>query len=159
MFVGIDAGVSGALAAVGRNGCHLVADLPIVEGDLKQVNPRGLLDLLREAVPADEKGMVVIEDIRVRQFKGRVMSHTTETVLVGMRFAIEAVAGIAGMQVHVVQPSSWKKHYGLLGTDKTASLDKARAIYPALQPFLKRQKDNNRAEAMLIARWGLNHLA
>ena len=52
--------------------------------------------------------------------------------------------------VHMVTPQKWKKDMGLT-SDKAQSMAMARELWP-LAP-LHRQKDNGRAEALLLAEW------
>jgi len=51
---------------------------------------------------------------------------------------------------HLVTPQIWKKSMGLTA-DKRTSLKMARELWPNAP--LNRQKDNGRAEALLIAEW------
>jgi hypothetical protein len=74
--------------------------------------------------------------------------------LMGTRRAIEAVLDIAGIKILAVQPQTWKRHFGLLKTEKGQSLETARSLYPLAGHMLLRQKDHNRAEALLLAHYG-----
>jgi crossover junction endodeoxyribonuclease RuvC len=56
----------------------------------------------------------------------------------------------------LVTPQKWKKGLGLpKGADKDASLELARKCFPCMVPYLARKKDEGRAEALLIALWGI----
>jgi hypothetical protein len=55
-----------------------------------------------------------------------------------------------------VTPAVWKASYGL-SKDKHASLHKARLLYPTAELHLA--KHDGRAEALLIARYGLTQSA
>ena len=57
------------------------------------------------------------------------------------------------MPLTLVRPQEWKAHYGL-GSDKNDSLELARRYYPDVDLHLK--KHHGRAEALLIARYGLD---
>ncbi len=166
IVMGIDLGVSGALAAIDAAGTALIEDLPIVEADDggKRLDARATIVLLRQLIPAGEAGLLVTEDIRVRQMAGRKMSHATETTLVGLRFALQAVADIARLPLRTVQPQTWKRRYalkadkggkGVKGDARTI----AAGLYPQVAHQLKRVKDHNRAEALLIAHYGRTVLA
>jgi crossover junction endodeoxyribonuclease RuvC len=50
----------------------------------------------------------------------------------------------------LVTPQAWKKYFGLIA-DKHASSIMARKLWPDAP--LARQKDNGRAEALLMAYW------
>ena len=63
-----------------------------------------------------------------------------------------------GFDVHTVRPSIWKKGLGLAGKKYTKDDSRftAAATFPALEDELKRKKDHGRAEAALIAAYGLD---
>jgi crossover junction endodeoxyribonuclease RuvC len=65
--------------------------------------------------------------------------------------SIEAVAALAGDRVVLVRPQVWKKYHGLIGTEKVASLELARSLWP--EAPLKLKKDHNKADALLMAMW------
>lgn len=54
-----------------------------------------------------------------------------------------------------VYPQRWKRDLGLT-SNKSQSLEMARTMY-GTDPWLKRQKDHNRAEALLMAHWLRHH--
>lgn len=58
--------------------------------------------------------------------------------------------------LHYVVPASWKRMFGLIGGEqnKPSSTALALSFFPDLAPRLKRVKDHNRAEAVLIASYG-----
>jgi crossover junction endodeoxyribonuclease RuvC len=60
-----------------------------------------------------------------------------------------------GLKYTQVSPLKWKRYFGLLGSDKRGSLEKARELYPQAADRLTRLKDNGRADALLIGRWML----
>lgn len=181
--IGIDIGLTGAVAAIDHNGRAAVHDLPVVlDGELRtrrsndkrraaqrlRLDGRGLLHLLRELVPAGEAGVVVIEDVRARPAgNGGAHGNTmhSQGSLMRSRGIVEGVLDVLGAaQVQVVQPQTWKRHFGLLrkkgqeDAGKDRSRDKARALYPGACPLLARVKDHNRAEALLLAHYGLHTL-
>lgn len=56
--------------------------------------------------------------------------------------------------IELVSAASWKRALGLFGTDKRASLNKARLLFRSAS--LERKKDHGRAEALLVAYSRLN---
>jgi crossover junction endodeoxyribonuclease RuvC len=54
----------------------------------------------------------------------------------------------------LVRPAKWKKALKL-DREAETSLCLARELYPDSQSFLKRKKDHNRAEAILLAHYWL----
>jgi hypothetical protein len=69
--------------------------------------------------------------------------------------AIEAAIALSGIPVTIVEPSVWKRFWRLPGKDKESSRQKALQLFPAAHPALARKKDHGRAEAMLIALYGI----
>jgi hypothetical protein len=160
VVIGIDIGITGAAAAVDTHGTCSVQDLPITGGvSAKRIDGRALILLLRQFVPPGETATCVIEDVRVRQIRGRQMSHANEGNLMRSRGIVEAVADIMRLDLRVIQPATWKRFYGLLGKDKNAARGMAAKLYPIQSSAFKRVKDHNRAEAVLIAHYGHGRLA
>lgn len=154
--VGIDLGVSGAVSAVDSRGTAVVHDLPIIEDARgKRLDAPAFIRLLRDLIPASDAGFAVAEDVHVMRVAGRAMSHSTETTLVGLRFAVQAAADIARIRLELVRPQSWKAHYGIKA-DKTGAQARqiAATLYPPRAAELARVKDHNRAESLLIAHYG-----
>lgn len=156
--LGIDIGLTGAMSAVDSRGTCSVHDLPVIEdASGKRIDAAALIKGIRDLIPAGIGGFIVMENIRVRAMAGHAMSHKTETSLVLSRGVVQAVADIARIPVRTVEPQVWKRWYGL-GKEKGAALEVARRLYPCAEHMLKRQKDHNRAEALLIAHWGRSAL-
>lgn len=156
IILGIDIGVTGAMAAVDSRGTAAIADLPTetVEGARvvrRKVSAIGLRDLVRQYVPPGEVAVALIEDVHMGIGKGGAARSSLDQ----NRGRIEGVLEVMRIKVLAVQPATWKRFYGLLKSDKGQSLDRARALYPLQAPMLKRQKDHNRAEALLLAHYGL----
>ena len=161
IIVGIDLGVSGAVSAIDSRGSSVLHDLPIVEDDHgKRLDAPSFIRLMRTLIPATEAGFVVTENVHVMRVSGRAMSHSTETTLVGLRFAAQAACDIARLRMHFVNPQSWKAHDGIKG-DKTGAVARqiAASLYPARAEELKRVKDHNRAESLLIAHYAKDKIA
>ena len=153
----IDIGLTGALAAVDSFGKAQVVDLQTVpDGKTRRLCGRQLIVAIRSLVPAGEPALLVFEDVRPRPM-GNGGAHGnsmhSQASLMRSRGIVEAVADIARIEVSTVQPATWKRHFGLLKQEKGASREKALALYPALAAELKRVKDHNRAEAVLLAHW------
>jgi crossover junction endodeoxyribonuclease RuvC len=155
VLLGIDPGVSGAIAAISPLGAH-VADMPTVKVEStartqRKIDPRGLAELLRQMVPADEACMVVLEDVHA--MPGGKSGSSANTSLMHSKGVIEGVLGVLRFRVELVASQRWKRLYGLT-SEKAASLDMARRLYPGTAGMLTRQLDHNRAEALLLAHYG-----
>jgi hypothetical protein len=152
--IGIDIGLTGAIAATDHRGSASIADLPLA-GD--RLCGRGLLNLLRQLVPPGEAGLVLIEDVRPRPM-GNGGAHGnsmhSQGSLMRSRGIVEAAVDIARIEMRVVQPQTWKRHFGLIKADKDEGRQVALRMFPAAAHLLKRKKDHNRADALLIAHYG-----
>lgn len=159
LIIGIDPGLSGAMALMGAAGLLAVHDIPVMAkgkgaGKVKnEINAAGLNVLLKEwANGSADDVLVVIE--RVSSMPGQgVASMMSLGDTVG---CIRGVVAARGYPVHWVTPQSWKKHFGLVaGKDVDGKeLARAKAIQAYPEADLARKKDHNRAEAILIARYG-----
>jgi crossover junction endodeoxyribonuclease RuvC len=63
------------------------------------------------------------------------------------------VLGAVKVPYHLVPASTWKKHFSL-GADKRAARTAATRLFPRQSALFVRAKDDGRAEAALIARFG-----
>lgn len=162
--IAIDIGLTGAVAAVDHAGRADVHDMPVTaDGERKRIDGRALILLLRQLIPAGDTAVVLFEDVRARP-AGNGGTHGnsmhSQASMMRSRGAIEAVLDVARLPYQVVQPQTWKRHFALLGKDKKASLEVARSLYPAnAEKHLARVKDHNRAEAVLMAHYGLRSAA
>lgn len=172
IVIGIDIGLTGAVAAVDSRGAAAVRDLPLAPdgkprkvtraGKASTMQPmrldgRGLLLLIREFVPIGEAALIVFEDVRARpdgNGSGHGNTMHSQGSMMRSRGIVEGVADITRLDVRVVQPQTWKRYFGLIGKPKAASADTARGLFPLLAGELKRVKDHNRAESLLLAQWG-----
>ena len=66
--------------------------------------------------------------------------------------AVEAIVQCCALQLYFIEPVFWKRHHGLLHTEKDASLERARQIFwQGNTPPFPLKKHHNRAESALIA--------
>ena len=154
IVIGIDIGVTGAVAAVDSRS-STVLDLPTVAIEGQRVVRRkvcvlGLRDQLRGPVPAGEAALASLEDVH----RGMGPGAAARSSLDLNRGRIEAVLELLRVPVRAVAPRVWKRHFGL-GKEKADALKVARTLYPLQAHALARAKDHNRAEALLMAHFGL----
>lgn len=167
IVVGIDIGLSGAMAMVGNFGDASVCDLPTREsGAGNRLSGDGVHEVLVRWAPE----LIVAEDIRPRPNGNDKTTGNTihsQGSLMRSRGVIEAVADILGVEVMWVMPQTWKRHYGLILTSmpnepthkrldraKEASRHMAMTMLPGMAHALTRKSDHNRAESMLLALYG-----
>lgn len=143
---GIDPGKTGAIG-IDAGPASSVHDIPLLKVHSKSlVNAVALRKLLiDEAVE-----LVVIEHQGVRPKQGISSSGQTMFLYGGLLATVLTL----GVPVEIVNAAAWKRRVGLLGADKEVSRKKALKTFPKLKDKLKRKKDHNRAEALLLARFG-----
>ena len=146
-----DPGKAGAIALVEGLKLLHVFDMPVVAlkkgTTLCAQSLNGLLaDMLHEHGPVD---VAYVERVHATPQMG-----VSSAFDFGRSFGVLEMALIArGIRVEYVTPQAWKKALGLTA-DKSSSLSLARAKWPDAEEWFRRQKDEGRAEAALIAEYG-----
>ena len=67
---------------------------------------------------------------------------------------VEGVVTGGGLPLTLISPTKWKKHAGLIGTDKDAARSRAIQLYPDVRVLDLKGKGQAVADSMLIARCG-----
>lgn len=163
VIVGLDVGIRGAAAALcpaDADGPEFISDaidLPVMaDGQKDQIDEEALADWLR-AVKATH---AVIENVRAMpSIPGNASVRRSMGAASAFRFGlaagqIRATCRMMGLEVDFVEPSVWKRHFRLKGPDKEQSRQLALELWPASAYLLRRKKDHQRSEAMLIAKYG-----
>lgn len=146
--VGIDPGLTGALAVLNGEGVALF-DLPVSKGEVNGYALLGELVLAHDVDPIDA---VFIEETHAMPQNGSKANFSQGFTMGAIITAVRS----ARLPMHRVAPSTWKAKMGLRGKDKSASRHLASELWPMAE--FKLVKHHNRAEAALIARYGLLHL-
>jgi len=150
--IGIDPGLSGAIAILENNKVEKIFDIPVMsEGkkNKRQLNSAQLVKLLNDYVSNKEETAIVVEHVTAMPGQG-----VTSMFNFGQTFgAIKGICAALGLPIFFVRPSKWKKHFDLINSSKDASRTKAIEMYPALSDQLSRKKDVNKSDAILIARF------
>lgn len=147
LTVGIDPGLSGAIAVLNATGeAELVADLPVIrDGKLSWIDAQGLTSILIDTLQA-RPARAIIERVQAFPGQGRSSSFNFGVVFGSILALVQA----RHLPIELVTPAKWKAALGL-SADKQRSLDKARLLFPMAD--LRLQKHEGRAEALLIAHW------
>lgn len=70
--------------------------------------------------------------------------------------AIKMALAACGVPYTVITPAKWKPYVGVpTGADKEASRQRALQLFPDQCANLARKKDHGRADAMLLAHFGI----
>jgi crossover junction endodeoxyribonuclease RuvC len=143
---GIDPGLTGAIVFLSDQEVE-IHDMPtlVVSGNKRTISAVGVADIL-----ASKKHPCVIEKVASRPGQG-----VTSMFSFGMGYGI--VLGVAAalmIPINYVTPQQWQREMKVQ-SGKDASRQRAMELYPQHSAFFARKKDHGRADALLIARWGL----
>lgn len=155
LTIGIDPGLSGAIAVLNEGGdVERVADLPVIrDGRLSWIDGQGLQGFLIETLYG-RHAAVFVERVTAMPKQGIASAFNF-----GVGFgSILSVLQARHLPINLVTPGVWKAAFALGGkakgptAAKHAALDKARLLFPTAE--LSLCKHEGRAEALLLARWG-----
>lgn len=161
VVVGIDPGVTGAMAAVSAVSrppelgspdkkvepfLDSIMDVPVDDrSGMKHVDPKPFLAWLREL-----KSRYGDFDVYIERAQAAPGQHVVSIFNYGMIFGETlALASLVARDVFYVPPVTWKRRM-LLTPDKELSRTRAIELFGDLDDF-KRKRDHNRAEAALLA--------
>jgi len=149
IILGVDPGLGGALAFLPEQDQTKLAvfDMPLADGAV-------CAPLLRDMIAPYAPEIAIIERVASRPGQG-VSSSFNFGVSFGL---LRGVLGARGVRVELVPPTRWKRHYRL-SSDKEEARAAAIRIFPQRAELFARKKDDGRAEAALIALWGLDNLS
>jgi len=154
-WIGADPGMSGALALLipAKVKEVEVEDMPAHEVDGKKRMDFWRLAAILKAWNAeyDIKG-VTIE--RVSAMPGQGVSSCFS--FGGAFYALQQAVASEGLPLVLIHPATWKAVYGLRGGRENKDMSRAKAsqLYPGSAHLWMRKKDDGRAEAVLLARYG-----
>ena len=151
-ILGIDPGLSGAIAILEKKKVLNLFDMPVMaEGkkNKKQLNSAQLVNSIRENSIGEEELVVVVEQVNAMPGQG-----VTSMFNFGQTFgAIKGVCAALNLPIFFVRPSKWKKYFELINSSKDSSRTKVIEMYPSLSSQLAKKKDVNKSDAILIARY------
>ena len=149
MILGIDPSLSGAIALLDRDGSLIAAhDMPTVDKSVSAAALRALID----ALP------VMPKEAWIEQQGCRPKQSAPSGFKAGVGYGVVlGVVATMGIATRIVTPRVWKSHHRL-SSDKEASRALALRLWPSHAEVFRRKKDENRAEAALIARYGFERM-
>ena len=156
-IIGIDPGISGAICFFEDGKIVDVIEMPSMsEGkkNKRQVNGNQLCNEIKSRISEInyEKVCVVVEHVTAMPGQG-----VTSMFNFGQSFGvIKGICSAMQLSIHFVRPVKWKKYFNLINTSKDASRSRAIEIFPKISNQLKRKKDSNKADAILIASYYYN---
>jgi len=163
LYIGIDPGLDGALAVLDESGAVVsVVDMPTISlvkkgkksKSGKPLHKRQPMHVVMAEIVKDakERGNVVVAGMELVSS----MPKQGVTSMFSMGRGVGSWEGIVAaldLPIDYITPQSWKKSFGLLGTDKNASILKAQQSIKGAAGYLTLVKHDGRAEAILIAEY------
>lgn len=148
VVIGVDPGITGAIACFVDGQLLDVIDMPAADGCVVAALLRSELAEFA-AAGFDDRPTVIVEKVHAMPGNGSVSMFKFGRSL----GVIEGVVGGLGWPLTWVTPQAWKKTAGLINKDKDAARLLAIETWPEHVATFKRKKDVGRADAALIA-WG-----
>ena len=152
LVIGIDPGISGSICFLEDGKILDVIEMPIMnEGkkNKKQVNGSQIYNEILERIKTLEKKniRVIIEQVSAMPGQG-----VTSMFNFGQSFGIlKGICSAMQLPMFFVRPAKWKKYFNLINSEKDASRTRAIEIFPYFSAQLSKKKDNNKADAILLA--------
>jgi crossover junction endodeoxyribonuclease RuvC len=154
IILGVDPGIRGGLAVVSdTDGIAMLIDaidIPTIgTGARERVDVAAVRDFIERYKPA----LALIE---------RTQAMPRQGASSGFKYgratgALETAIILCAVPIEIVEPTAWKRHWRLPGKDKERARQRALELFPAAHGLLARKKDHGRAEAALIALFGIRN--
>ncbi len=150
VFIGIDPGLSGAVAFIGEGGLS-VFDMPTLKAGTKRtIDEIELARIIDDATKLNHIEAVALEQVGVRPGEGSVGAFTFGRGYGLLRGILRAHF----VPIIDVTPARWKRDLGIkTGSGKDASRALAKEHFQRKADLFARVKDDGRAEAALLALW------
>lgn len=162
LWVGIDPGLSGAIAFIGSRGAHVDDTPTVVVRGKRQVSAPAMVELLDPygrpelAALGDPDAVFDVRAV-IEQVSCRPGQQVVGVLHSGYNAGIwEGILAASQTAYQLVVPQHWKRFApggSLIGMEKDASRLRAIQLFPSLAGRLARKKDDGRAEALLLAEW------
>jgi crossover junction endodeoxyribonuclease RuvC len=154
VVIGIDPGIGGGVAVMADGEVDRMFSMPRKRATDKreEIDARALafeLKLIREGNAGAHISAVVEQVASMPKNGVASMFNFGETLGV-----IKGVLAGLNIPKTMVRPVAWKKHYGMLGTEKDFARRYAMQRWPAWSSDMMQVKDNGKSDALLLANWG-----
>ena len=148
---------------------------PGIRGGLAIVNDVNGIGALRDTIDNPTIGERVRERVDVLTVRVWIDRHRPDFALIeraqamprqgtssGFKYgravgALEAAVMLCGVPLEIIEPTAWKRFWKLPPKDKERSRQRALELFPAAHALLARKLDHGRAEAALIAVFGIRN--
>lgn len=149
--LGIDPGLTGGLCIVAGGSAPRVIDcidVPTTGADSKRrVDVHAVITFIQNNPP----DFAFIERAQAMPDQGASSGFNYGRAVGRLEACVEGLC----IPLETVEPTAWKKAHGLIKREKEDSRQRAIMLFPAAHAFFARKMDHGRAEAALIAHYGL----
>ncbi len=156
-FLGIDPGISGAVALLHSDNSARFWDTPSVKsGGKREYDGANMLEILVEALRKSGGVSPIRLHAYVERAQAMPKQGVTSTFNYGKGYGLwlGLLIGL-GIPYTLVSPRTWRKvMMPDMAKDKGASLLRAKQLFPLARHHLQLVKDHDKAEALLIAAYG-----
>jgi len=152
-IIGIDVGLNGAIAMMRGETLTGIVDMPCVTLDRNGKAKRQI------SIP---ELIAILDDFKPEEaYCERVFAMSNQGVTSVFSFgrslgAIEGVLAARLIKTTLVTPQTWQKAMGVTG-GKDGARARAMELFPHNVDYFRLKKHDGRADAALIACWGLRH--
>ena len=152
-LLGVDPGISGAFCLYAPNEALVIFDMPALT-ITRNGKERRQIDLYALARWIDNHAKL-IKKAYIENPQGMPQMASNATYRLGLNVGIAQMAvASAFIAMDLIAPATWKKAMGLTNGNKDASRLKASQINPSCSNMFSRVRDDGRAEAFLLAKYG-----
>lgn len=153
MIAAIDPGLNGALAVIDGQHVVLVDHLPVLRVQHgRGAKVRHELDVhrLKDMLTSHPISHVYLERVSARPGQG-VVSMFRFAEAAGAAYGVTVGLGLA---TTFVSPRVWQRFHGI-GGEPDAARQRAVQLFPDISALLTRKRDDQRADAILLAAFGM----
>lgn len=159
LILGVDPGLRGSLALLEAKSKRLVAVTDVLirmHGNKRQLDAEALAIYLE--MFTGRIAFAVVEDVSAMTYTDAEGKIRGQGAAASFSFGysagvIEGTLAALSIPIKKVRPAIWKTLLGL-GSSKSESISLAKKLFPDHLQSFKRQKDDGRAEAALLAWFG-----
>jgi crossover junction endodeoxyribonuclease RuvC len=150
IVLGVDPGIFGGLVILGSDGTEFsllvdAIDIPTIDTD---AGGSADVALVRDWIPLHRPTFALIECAQAMPSLGASW--------IQIRPDPDAIV-LSAVPIEIGEHSGWKNHFCLSGKDKKRTRQRALELFPGSHGLLACKRDHGRAEAALIALYGLKN--
>ena len=169
VVIAVDPGLTGAFVALHLDTKDIVfLDMPTYRIESKKKGGKGKNELDVQGIKlwcddqfadaTDKHAVVEIQQTMPKEVRGRTQGIVSSGVIMKNYGILIGLFQGMGIPLELVHPRSWKSTVMRdMGTEKSASIVKAKQLVPRVADQLSRVKDHARADALLIGIYAVRH--